>query len=112
MNRALVAAAEHGKRCAGSISGGKENTPSHLCGGFFSTFALKCSIGCHIQLPFETDYFTKPPNSKVKAGCSVVKDSAMMGIFQTAVRNMSYVHSEIQSLFKLMGLKFCTCQEA
>ena len=29
-----------------------------------------------------------------------------MGIFQTAVRNMSYVHSEIESLFKLMGLKF------
>jgi len=33
-----------------------------------------------------------------------------MGIFQTAVRNMSYVHSEIESLFKLMGLKFLSAK--
>ena len=87
MNHALVTAAEHGKRCAGSISVGNENTPSYLCGGFFSSFTLKCSVGCDIQVPFETDYFTKPPDSKVKAGCSIVNDSATMGKFQTAVQN-------------------------
>ena len=109
LEKGLAAAQSHRKICSGHLHMGKDLTPSHLSGGFYSQYQLICSHGCNFKgLHIETDVFRDKPEPNKTANSTTTNDSMLMKTFQVAIRNIGFVYSEVECLFQLMGLKFLT----
>ena len=74
----------HSKFCSEKLSVGKETTPKHFSGGFYSCYELVCSDGCamQMQMKVEIDIFREKPDADLNCNAKTANDSAITKVFQ------------------------------
>ena len=93
------------KFCSGKLSVGKETTPKHFSGRFYSCYELVCSDGCAMQMKVEIDIFREKPDADLICKETTANDSAITKVFQVAISNLGFVFAEMETFFNLMGIK-------
>ena len=105
IEKAMSEAVQHSKICPGKLSVGKESTPKHVSGSFYSSYELVCSEGCGKKMHVETDVFNEKPDPDLNCNDTTANDSAITKVFEVAIRNIGFVFAEVETLFNLMGSK-------
>ena len=81
IEKAMSEAVQHSKICPGKLSVGKESTPKHVSGSFYSSYELVCSEGCGKKMHVETDVCNEKPDPDLNCNDTTANDSAITKVF-------------------------------
>ena len=81
IEKAMSEAVQHSQICPGKLSVGKESTPKHVSGSFYSRYELVCSEGCGKKMHVETDVCNEKPDPDLNCNDTTANDSAITKVF-------------------------------